>query len=150
MSRPVREQPVASPPAPADYSRLLRLVDAIIWEGDPVSFRFHFVSEQAERITGHPVEAWLAPNFWIEHLHPSDRDWAIEFCKKATEVGEPHAFEYRMLAADGRVVWLRDVVSVDMEDGRPIRSRGIMVDVTERRLAEEARNAAQNRPCRCR
>jgi two-component system cell cycle sensor histidine kinase/response regulator CckA len=138
-----RDQPVAS--VPADYGQLLGSVDVIIWEGDPVTFRFRFVSEQAERITGHPVEAWLAPNFWLDHVHASDRDWAAEFCKKATEVGQAHAFEYRMHAADGSVVWLRDIVSVDMEDGRPVRSHGVMVDVTERRRAEEARHAAETR-----
>jgi len=138
-----RDQPVA--PAPADYGQLLRSVDVIIWEGDPVTFRFSFVSEQAERITGYPVEAWLAPNFWLEHLHPSDRDWAVEFCKKATEAGKPHAFEYRMLAADGSVVWLRDVVSVGPDGGGGIRLRGVMVDVTERRRAEEAGHTAEMR-----
>ena len=129
--------------APADYAQLLASVDVIVWTGDPVTFQFDFVSEQAERITGYPVEAWLEPGFWAEHVHPSDRDWAIEFCTKATQAGEPHAFEYRMLAADGRVVWLRDVVSVDVEDGRPARSRGVMVDVTERRLSEEARDVSE-------
>jgi PAS domain S-box-containing protein len=118
-------------------------VDVIVWAGDPVTFQFDFVSEQAERITGYPVEAWLEPGFWTEHVHPSDRDWAIEFCTKATEACEPHAFEYRILAADGRIVWLRDVVSVDIEDGRPVRIRGVMVDVTERRLSEEARDVAE-------
>ena len=141
MSEPDRQQPVVS--APADYAQLLASVDVIVWTGDPVTFQFDFVSEQAERITGYPVEAWLEPDFWAEHVHPSDREWAIEFCTKATQACEPHAFEYRMLAADGRVVWLRDVVSVDVEDGRPVRSRGVMVDVTERRLSEEARDAAE-------
>ena len=56
MSEPGRQPPVASTPRPADYGQLLRSVDVIIWEGDPVTFRFHHVSEQAERITGYPVE----------------------------------------------------------------------------------------------
>jgi len=101
------------------------------------------VSEQAERISGYPVETWLEPDFWLDHLHPSDRAWAREFCTKATEADEAHAFEYRMIATDGRVVWLRDVVFVEMEKGRPVRSDGVMVDVTERRRAEAARDAAQ-------
>jgi PAS domain S-box-containing protein len=143
MSEHGRDQQVA--PAAADYGQVLRSVDVIIWEGDPVTLRFSFVSEQAERITGYPIQAWLAQDFWVEHVHPSDRDWVVELCKKASEAGEPHALEYRMIAADGSVVWLRDVVSVDMEDGRAIRSHGVMVDVTERRRAEEARLTAEMR-----
>lgn len=143
MSEARLGQPVSSVLPAADYIQLLRSVDVIIWEGDPATFRLNFVSEQAERITGYPVEAWLEPNFWLEHLHPSDRNWAREFCTKATEAGDPHAFEYRMIAADGQVIWLRDVVSVEMENGRPARFGGVMVDVTERRRAEEARHAAE-------
>ena len=57
----------------------------------------------------------------------------------ATEKGENHQFEYRMIASDGRIVWLRDIVTVEMSDGRPTRLRGVMVDVTERRRADEER-----------
>ena len=140
-----RERTLPAPQADAEYARLLESIDAIVWEGDPQTLQFTFVSRQAERVLGHPVEAWLAPGFWVEHVHPDDREWAIEFCKKATEAGEAHAFEYRMLAADGRVVWLRDVVTVEVEKGRPVRSRGVMVDVTERRRAEDARRDAETR-----
>jgi PAS domain S-box-containing protein len=131
--------------ASADCAALLDGIDAIVWEGDPQTLRFLFVSPQAERVLGHPAEAWLAPGFWLEHLHPDDRDWAPEFCKKASEAGEAHALEYRMLAADGRIVWLRDVVAVEVENGKPVRARGVMVDVTERRVAEEARRDAEKR-----
>ena len=141
----VPDQTLPAPPAYAEYARLLDWIDAIVWEGDPQTLQFTFVSRQAERVLGHPVEAWLAPGFWPEHVHPDDRDWAVEFCKKATEAGEAHAFEYRMLAADGRVVWLRDIVTVEVENGKPIRSRGVMVDVTDRRRAEDARRDAEKR-----
>jgi PAS domain S-box-containing protein len=48
----------------------------------------------------------------------------------------PHEFEYRMIAADGRVVWLRDIVAVHVEDNRPVALRGVMVDITENKRAE--------------
>ncbi|MFP2962965.1 ATP-binding protein [Myxococcus sp. 1LA] len=112
-------------------------VDGIVWEADP-SFRFVFVSKQAERLLGYPVERWLTePDFWVNHLHPDDRTWAPGFCLSAVEQCLPHEFEYRMLAADGRVVWLRDIVTVMSRDGHPHRLHGIMVDVTEQRQAQE-------------
>jgi len=129
--------------APEQRAGLLDSLDIILWEGDPETFRFSYVSEQAERITGYPADAWLAPGFWVEHLHPSDRAWASELCMKATRSGEPHSLEYRMIAADGGIVWLRDIVSVELENGRPVRFGGVMVDVSERRRAEEARHAAE-------
>jgi PAS domain S-box-containing protein len=140
-----REQTLPAPQASAEDARLLDAIDAIVWEGDPQTLQFRFVSRPAERVLGHPAEAWLAPGFWAAHVHPDDRDWVIEFCRKASEAGEAHAFEYRMLAADGRVVWLRDVVTVELENGKPVRSRGVMVDVTDRRRAEDARRDAEKR-----
>ncbi|MGC5124389.1 PAS domain-containing protein, partial [Escherichia coli] len=74
----------------------------------------------AERILGFPAERWVSePGFWASRLHPEDRDYAIAFCQEQTARLVPHTFEYRMIAADGRVVWLRDLVSVEARDGAP-------------------------------
>jgi PAS domain S-box-containing protein len=43
-----------------------------------------------------------------------------------------------MIAADGRVVWLRDLVTVVVEGGRATQLRGVMVDITDRKHAEAA------------
>ncbi len=69
-------------------------------------------------------------------MHPDDRDHAVSFCKESTARGEPHQFEYRMITLDGRVVWLRDIVSVVVEDGEPTLLRGLMIDVTDRKAVE--------------
>jgi signal transduction histidine kinase len=42
-----------------------------------------------------------------------------------------------MLAADGRIVWLRDIVTVVVENDQPVRLQGVMVDVTEHKRVEE-------------
>jgi PAS domain S-box-containing protein len=110
-----------------------------VWEADAATFQFSFVSDQAERILGYPRERWLSePTFWKDHIHPDDRDRAVPFCQRATADGRDHDFEYRMLAADGRVVWLRDLVTVVVEGGRVTRRRGVMVDITARKHAETA------------
>ena len=113
------------------FRSLVQELDAIFWEGDPVTFQFSFVSQRAEKLLGYPVEDWKKPNFWADKIHPDDRHWAVDFCVQCTRKGQDHAFEYRMLAADGRVVWLRDVVYVIRDDnGVPIRLRGVMVDIS--------------------
>src|SRR5262249_43633107 len=103
------------------------------------TFVFSFVSEQAERILGYPTERWLnEPTFWRGHLHSEDRDWAVQFCSDATAQKRNHDFEYRMIAADGRTVWMRDLVTVVVENGRASRLRGVMVDITRRKQNEDA------------
>jgi signal transduction histidine kinase len=97
-----------------------------------------FVSSQAERILGYPVSAWTTSDtFWQDHLYPADREAAINFCVEQTKLGQSYEFEYRMIAADGRIVWIRDLVKVAMEDGVPVKLRGILLDVTTSRLADE-------------
>lgn len=134
-----------------NYQALVNSIDGIVWELDVDTFRFLFVSQQAERLLGYPVERWLnEPTFWQDHLHPEDREWAIAFCAQATAEKRDHEFEYRMLAADGRIVWLRDIVTVVVENDRPVRLRGIMVDITSQKemqatLVQNERLAAMGR-----
>ena len=121
------------------YAQLLASLDGIVWEADAATFQMTFVSESAERLLGYPARRWLEPNFWADHIHPDDRTWATEFCQRATREQRLHDFEYRMVAADGRVIWLRDIVTVVVEGGEPSKLRGIMVDITEKKRAEEER-----------
>jgi PAS domain S-box-containing protein len=126
------------------FSDLVNSVEGIVWEADVPSFQFLFISKQAERILGYPVERWLSePTFWKDHVHPEDREWALQFCQTATAEKRDHEFEYRMIAADGSVVWLRDLVTVVVEGDRVTRVRGLMVDLTKRKQAEEALRQAQ-------
>jgi PAS domain S-box-containing protein len=121
-----------------DYEELLGSLNSIIWEADASSFEFKYVSQQAERLLGYATSRWVTePTFWRDHIHPEDRDWALGFCALATREHRAHTFEYRMLAADGRVVWLRDIVTVVVVDGRPDTLRGVIVDITEQKLAEQ-------------
>jgi len=121
------------------FRDLVNSVEGIVWEADAATFQFSFVSDQAERILGYPVERWLSePTFWKDHIHPHDREWAVPFCERATGENRDHDFEYRMIAADGRTVWLHDLVTVVVDDGRATQLRGVMVDITGRKHAETA------------
>ena len=127
------------------FTGIVNHIDSIVWEADAQTFQFTFVSQQGERLLGYPVKQWMSePDFWQKHIHPDDRNWAVETCLVHARQGEAHDFEYRMLAADGRVVWLRDLVSVVKQDGKPFLLRGVMVDITQSKLAEaELRHAKQ-------
>ena len=121
------------------YRHLVDSVQAIVWRSDPTTARFTFVSQQAEAMLGYPVEQWLdEPKFWQEHIHPEDRDWVLERCARATADMQSLEFEYRMIADDGRLVWLRDFLNIIVEDGQPTELVGVMIDITEQKQTAEA------------
>ena len=120
------------------FRDLVNSIEGIVWEADALTFEFSFVSKQAERVLGYPVERWLSePTFWRDHVHPDDRERTVDFCVKATAEKKGHDFEYRMIAADGRIVWLRDWLTVVVEGDRATSLRSVMVDITERKRADE-------------
>ena len=135
-------EPLPSAPDPPAidhrYRGLIERLDAIFWEADAESFEFTYVSPRAEALLGYPMERWLRePGFWVKILHPEDREWVVESCVRATKEGLDNDFEYRALAADGRVVWLRDMVYLEKDEaGRPRLLRGVMLDVTAQKDVE--------------
>jgi PAS domain S-box-containing protein len=98
-----------------------------------------YVSPQVERILGYSPRDWAEiPGFWSNLLHPDDRERVILESERTSRTGEPYRQEYRMIAADGRIVWFRDEsVLLRDEEGRPLVWQGVMVDITERKEAEE-------------
>ncbi len=112
---------------------------AIFWEADPFTQKFTFVSQSAENILGYPPEKWLeTSDFWLKLFHPDDRKWAGDWARKETIEGRAHEFEYRCVAADRRVVWLRNrAYIVRDEQGNVQKVRGLMVDISESKKAEE-------------
>jgi len=122
------------------FRDLVQGLDAIVWEADATTLKFSFVSQRAETILGYPVARWLgSPDFFVSRIHPDDRARVMRVCRSAITEGADHEFEYRSLGAEGREVWLRDIVHVVPSIvGRPPQLRGLTVDLTERKRAEEA------------
>ncbi|MBX3376172.1 MAG: PAS domain-containing protein [Phycisphaeraceae bacterium] len=114
----------------ARFRTLVESANAIVWEFDCKANRFTYVSPQAARL-GYPIEDWFRPNFWQDTLHEDDRDRAIDYCFRETLAGRAHRFQYRMRRADGSIVHIDDVVTVEMTQGKPSIMRGILVDVSE-------------------
>ncbi len=120
------------------YRKLVQTQSAIVWRADPVTCRFLFVSDEAETILGYPVERWLnEADFWPQHIHEDDREIAQAYCKEETRSLNNHDFEYRMMTADGRFIWLRDYVHLTIDNGEITEIFGFMVDITRQKHAEE-------------
>ena len=119
------------------YRALAESTSAISWEFDMVSDRWTYVAPQAERILGYAPEEWKDLAWWVDRLHPEDREWASSFCRKMAAAGETYSFEYRLVTKEGKTVWINDFVNVEMQDNQPVIMRGILVDTTERKHLEE-------------
>jgi PAS domain S-box-containing protein len=120
-------------------SQLVETVRAILRRADPNTFRTTFVSKQVEDILGYPMSSWLGDSsFWISHLHPEDRERILASTSAAIQEQRNHELEYRMIAADGRTIWLHEIVNVIVEKSVPIGLVAVTVDITARKLAEES------------
>jgi PAS domain S-box-containing protein len=122
------------------YRDLIQGLDAIVWEADARTLTFSFVSHRAETVLGYPVERWLRePDFWVKRIHPEDREAVMRVYREALAASRDHEYEYRAVTADGREVWLRDIVHVVRDaESLPATLRGLTVDLTELKRSERA------------
>ena len=100
---------------------------------DAQTWCFTYVGPQAVELLGFPVEDWYDPSFWTDHIHPDDREKAVSTCVTLSEEGGSYEFDYRMLRSDGEVIWVKDIVSVEMGEAGPVTLRGFLIDITEQK-----------------
>ncbi len=121
------------------FRRLAEQSHLLAWEADAATWQFTHVGPQAADILGYPLDDWYQPDFWVKHIHPDDRELATEYRRQHIAAGVDYEVAYRMLAADGRPVWVQNLVHVIRDDRGPRVLRGFMIDITARKRAEEAR-----------
>ena len=106
-----------------------------------------FVSPQIETILGIPQQEWMESdnNYWLNMIHPDDRERVATAHQRTMDNGEPFNEEYRMFRRDGQMIWIEDHSKLLKDDaGKPISLHGVMFDVTESKQAEAAlRNSQQ-------
>lgn len=115
------------------YQRLLESTQAVPWEMDLASWRFTYVGPQVQQLLGFTAAKWLEPNFWLKHTFPEDAKRAKEACLNSINRCEDQEFEYRMVAADGRIVWIRTIVNVVAGNNVGSKLQGFMFDVSQHR-----------------
>ena len=120
-------------------SRLLDAMPAIAWSAAAQTFRFNYVNPgggdapRLSRSHAGSTSRTSGPSIFIPRTATCRM-----LCHNETVAGRNHELVYRIIAADGRTVWLRDYVNVHKVDGMPVELFGVMVDITREREAEEA------------
>jgi len=126
--------------AQARYRRMVEQLPLVTYVESLDAESALYISPQIFELAGYTAEEWMAdPNFFGKVLHPDDREHVLGEFAHTHMTGDMFDGEYRIVAKDGRIVWVHDVaVRVRDEDGNPLYSQGYMVDVTARHAAEQA------------
>ena len=119
---------------------LVEGIPAIVYVDEPDELSTNFyTSPQAVELLGYTQEEWATvPDLWVTNMHPDDRERVLEENRRSNEKLDRFFSEYRMLAKDGHLVWIRDEATIVAgKDGTPLYWRGLMLDVTAEKQAEE-------------
>ena len=119
------------------FKNLVGTTGGIVWEVDVTTNLFTYVSNNVERILGYSIREWQQPDFWRLHIHPEDRQQAVSHYSESALRLQDFEFEYRFISKSGKTVWVRDLVSVVSSNEKPLLLRGLMVDITEHKKAEQ-------------
>ena len=130
----------------ARQKQLLATVPVMVYTASLDDLQATHVSSTAANVTGFDESHFVTKRgFWRSRIHPEDRDRVIS---EYMTIRWKRAFaaEYRWLCADGQYKWFYDsaIVSFD-DDGEPLEVIGSMVDINERKIADEAIRRSESR-----
>ncbi len=127
------------------YKRLIEGINVVTWEYDTITKKYEYISKQVEKIFGYPIEQWhKTEDFWFGIIHPDDKEQAIKFCTEHIEKGVNHELEYRVIASNGDVKWIKDITSV-YSDNNSKKLHGVMIDITSQKQTQEALEQSEQR-----
>jgi PAS domain S-box-containing protein len=130
--------------AEAMYRALVERLPAITYTEALDDGRTLSIGPQIEALLGYTQDEWMEDSLlWVGLMHPEDRDRVVELCDRVNQTGAPFTCEYRMIARDGRVVWVRDEAARVLGSlGQPLCWQGVMTDITAQKAADEEREAS--------
>jgi formate hydrogenlyase transcriptional activator len=123
-------------------------VPGIVWESrvDPngTSRTEHFISQHVEQMLGYTVQEWMSePRFWLSIIPDEEREETLRANDAVFESGTSGVVQYHWRTKDGRLLWVESHFSAIFDDNNaPVGLRGVTLDISERKAAEEGmRNA---------
>ena len=137
--------------AQSEHRRLEEVVSnvpGIVWESrvDPngTTRTEHFISQHVETMLGYTVQEWMSePRFWLSIIPDEEREETLRANDAIFESGTSGVIQYHWRTKDGRLLWVESHLSAIFDDNnRPVGLRGVTLDISERKAAEEGlRNA---------
>src|SRR5205085_9125045 len=117
----------------------------LVHPDDPSHSTPLYISPQIEALMGYPREAWLNDDeLWLQVLHPDDAAHQAREDERARSTLSPLFADYRMIARDGRIIWVSEKAQVVVDETTGVAHwQGVMVDITERMRTEEALAASE-------
>ncbi len=119
------------------FRSLVESIEGVVWEATIEPLVFTYISPKLLSIFGFNPTEWhgkIAP--WIAAIHPDDRDEAVSYCAIETAANRDHSFQYRLITPERGPVWVQDITSIIRTNGVPTGLRGFIMDITERKDAE--------------
>jgi PAS domain S-box-containing protein len=133
------------------FRHLVEQIPAVTYVQEPIDSdtpkAITYMSPQYEAMLGYPPEKeMLDEEHWLRVLHPDDRERVLAEEQRTDETGEPYRIEYRQIARDGRVVWVRDEATlIRDEEGNSLYWLGVQYDITEQKRTEEEFRKSEER-----
>ena len=133
------------------FRRLVEQIPAITYVQEPIDSdtpkAITYMSPQYGAMLGYPAETEiLDEEHWLRMLHPDDRERVLAEELRTDQTGEPYRIEYRLIARDGRVVWVHDEATlVRDEEGNAQYWLGVQYDITEQKRTEEEFRKSEER-----
>ena len=137
--------------ADSEHRRLNEVVSnvpGLVWESritpDGTTRSEHFVSQHVEKMLGYSVEEWMSePRFWLSIIPEEERAETLRLNDAIFESGQDGVVQYHWKTKDGRLLWVEEHLSVIFDENNTrVGLRGVTLDISERKTAEEGlRNA---------
>jgi diguanylate cyclase (GGDEF)-like protein/PAS domain S-box-containing protein len=122
------------------YRLLAEQIAAVVYIESPrKDGTITYISPQVELLTGYSPVEWMAPNsIWSKIIHPEDKKRVIRKEKESLGSSSEFRDEYRLITRSGKIIWIEDQMSFMQGEGESGVWHGVMYDITNRKLIEEA------------
>lgn len=135
--RAVRQRSLSLEESEHRFRTMADSAPVLIWLAAPNRSRT-WVNRAWLDFTGRPLQQELGLG-WTAGIHPDDRPTCLEEYRRAFRDLRSFRVEYRLSRADGEYRWMLDSATPRLEGGRLAGFVGSVIDITERRAAEQAR-----------
>lgn len=127
------------------YQSFIENIPAVTYINDlSVEAKTTYISPQIDKFLGYDQKEFLDDSLlWTKIIHPDDYDGVMAENKKSTETLEDFKFEYRLIAKDGHIVWIKDEANIVYDElGQPEYWLGIWSDISAIKDAENLQLSA--------